>query len=111
MNYMKSLKVFAATALMTLSSAVFAGTININKASAELLDDLHGIGPSKAAAIVEHRKTNGSFKQIDDLLNVPGIGKSTLKKIEKDISLTDGAVATASGKANATDSKKVAEKK
>lgn len=105
MNCFKSLKFVAAAALMTLSSAVFAGTINVNQASAEVLDELHGIGPSKATAIVEYRKANGQFKQLDDLLEVPGIGKATLKKIEKDISLTAGAVAT-TDKAKVTDSKK-----
>ena len=60
---------------------VKAQQVNINTASADMLaETLKGIGPAKAEAIVAWRKANGPFKQIEDLLNVKGIGESTLKK-------------------------------
>lgn len=56
--------------------------ININTASASELEALPGIGPSKAAAIVEYRKQNGPFKTLDDLVNVSGIGDKSLENIK-----------------------------
>ena len=53
--------------------------ININTASADELMSLQGIGEKKAEAIVEFRKTNGFFKQPEDLIKVPGIGPKTLE--------------------------------
>jgi competence protein ComEA len=53
--------------------------ININTASAAELMNLKGIGEKKAKAIIEFRKTNGHFKQPEDLIKVPGIGPKTLE--------------------------------
>ena len=48
--------------------------IDINTAPESLLEELPGIGPSKAAAIITYRQEHGPFLQIDEVLNVPGIG-------------------------------------
>ena len=58
------------------------GKININKADAETLTQIKGIGPKTAASIVAYRKANGKFKNAEDLLNVKGIGPKTLKSIK-----------------------------
>jgi predicted flap endonuclease-1-like 5' DNA nuclease len=42
---------------------------------------------AKAKAIVDHRKKNGSFKSIDDLQNVSGIGPATMKRLRKDVTV------------------------
>ncbi len=55
--------------------------IDLNTATAETLDALPGIGPSKAQDIVTYRETHGAFTTIDDLLNVPGIGEGILEQI------------------------------
>ena len=44
----------------------------------ELADGLHGVGPSKAAAIVADRNANGPFSSLDDVTRVSGIGAATL---------------------------------
>ncbi|MDR5902187.1 ComEA family DNA-binding protein [Halomonas icarae] len=59
--------------------------ININTASAELLTELPGIGPSKAAAIIEDRETNGPFESAQDLTRVSGIGDGTVANLEDQI--------------------------
>lgn len=56
--------------------------ININKATLEELDTLPGIGPSTAAKIISHREQNGSFKAIEDIMNVSGIGESKFNNIK-----------------------------
>ncbi len=56
-------------------------SLDLNTATAAELETLPGIGPEKAAAIVEYRQQNGPFLVVDQLLNVPGIGSATLEKI------------------------------
>ena len=55
--------------------------IDINLAEAWLLQALPGIGPSLAAAIVEHRTLNGPFRSVEELTAVKGIGLSTLDRL------------------------------
>ena len=61
--------------------------ISVNKADADTLCLLSGIGPVKAARIIEYRKNNGHFTSLDELLNVKGIGPKTLRKIKDEICL------------------------
>jgi competence ComEA-like helix-hairpin-helix protein len=58
-----------------------AELVNINTADAALLDTLPGIGPSKAAAIIDYRTQHGSFARIEDIQKVSGIGPSTYADI------------------------------
>ena len=57
--------------------------IDINRATISQLCKIKGIGKVKAERIVEYRKENGSFKSVDELLNIKGIGVKTLKKIKQ----------------------------
>ena len=52
--------------------------VDVNRASAEELDELPGVGPATAAAIVTERTLNGPFVDIDDLDRVSGIGPAKL---------------------------------
>ena len=56
--------------------------ININTASKTELTTLSGIGDVKAEAIITYRTTVGSFKSIEDILNVSGIGDAVFEKIK-----------------------------
>ncbi len=79
--------------MMAFASTEFKGTetVNINKANAATLAAyLKGIGPNKAEAIVKYRKSNGSFKNLTDLKNVPGIGDETFKDVKRNISTSRG---------------------
>jgi competence protein ComEA len=53
------------------------GLIDINTASASRLDELPGIGPGKAQAIVDYRQEKGPFRTPEELKNVKGIGQKT----------------------------------
>jgi competence protein ComEA len=62
--------------------------ININEAGIEELETLPGIGETRAKDIINYRNTAGYFDEIDDILNVKGIGLSTFEKI-KDLIVTN----------------------
>lgn len=59
------------------------GTVNLNAADLAALDTLPGIGPAKAQAILDWREQNGRFATVDDLLDVPGIGASTVDRLRE----------------------------
>lgn len=59
--------------------------INVNTASADLLTELPGIGPGKAAAIVEDREANGPYESAQDLTRVSGIGDTTVANLEDQV--------------------------
>lgn len=55
--------------------------MNLNTATMDELEQLPGIGPQKASAIVSYRESYGNFQTISDLLYVPGIGQSIIDTI------------------------------
>ena len=59
-------------------SVVNIEVININKSTLEQLSTLKGVGKKKAYAIIAYRQRAGEFKNINDLLNVKGIGAKIL---------------------------------
>lgn len=60
-----------------------AHPININTAGASDLQQVPGIGPSTAQKILDTRKSYGTFKSVDDLLAIKGIGPKKLEKMRK----------------------------
>lgn len=82
---------FIIVSLLSFSWAL--AQVNINTATAQELQTLNGIGPSKAAAIVEYRNANGPFKSPEDIKNVRGIGNGIYQKISSEITVGNGQAA------------------
>ena len=62
-----------------------SGSVDLNTATVEQLDDLPGVGPVTAAAIIAWRDANGSFTSIDQLADVDGIGPARLEKLRAQV--------------------------
>ncbi len=69
--------------LSTRSSGLSAGgaKLDLNRASVEELTHLPGIGQVLAKRIISHRKNNGLYQSVEDLLEVKGIGKKRMKRL------------------------------
>ncbi len=53
----------------------------LNDATLEDLRRLPGVGEKRGLAILEQRRKQGHFKQVEDLLHVKGIGRATLRRL------------------------------
>ncbi len=65
----------------TGSSGGAGGPVNLNTATADALDELPGVGPATAAAIVRDREQHGPFRSVGDLERVRGIGPAKLEQL------------------------------
>ena len=80
--------VSGAGAFAAESQSDLTGVVNLNTASSAELQLLPGVGEVRAVAIVAMRKQRGGFKQIEDLLEVKGIGPAMLKRLRPHATLT-----------------------
>jgi competence protein ComEA len=62
------------------------GLIDLNRATAQDLAQLHGIGPVLADRIVAYREEHGRFESVESLLDVPGIGEAKLALLRPGVS-------------------------
>ena len=58
-----------------------AFAVDLNNGTLAELEHLPGIGPVLAGRIVAHRTSHGPFQNIDDLVQVPGIGEKRLAQL------------------------------
>jgi competence protein ComEA len=65
-----------------------SGPVNVNRATADELATLPGIGPGLARRIVEWRGANGPFATVDDLEKVPGVGPATVRRVRSGVTVT-----------------------
>ena len=63
------------------------GRVRVNRASAEELEALPGVGPVLAARIAAFRDENGPFRAVEDLLDVAGIGEGKLATLRDAVAL------------------------
>lgn len=71
----------------TKSSNDSTRQIHLNQATVNEFQQLKGVGEKKAQAIVEYRQKNGSFKNIDEIKNVKGIGPAIFEKNKSHLAL------------------------
>lgn len=58
------------------------GKVNINKATKEELMTLPGVGASRAESIIQYREKEGTFKKIEDIMQISGIKEGLFEKIK-----------------------------
>ena len=97
---MKALKAVVLSLLLALSLPALAveveavkdaakteteNRINLNTADVTQLQELKGVGPKTAEAIVQWRDSQGPFTSVDQLLAIKGIGEKTLAKMRDNL--------------------------
>ncbi len=87
--------------LWALAFALCSGSalaaINLNTATKDELVALPGIGPAKAQAILDYRSAHGSFKSVEELKDVKGIGAKRFEKLKGELTVV-GASAKATAR-------------
>ena len=61
--------------------------LNLNTANAAALDALPGIGPARAASIVQYRARHGPFQTVEDLEQVPGMGAAAVARLRDQVAV------------------------
>lgn len=65
-----------------LEEVLVEKSVDINQASLEELDRLPGIGPALGQRIIDYREQNNGFYDIEEIVEVSGIGEKTFQKLE-----------------------------
>ena len=84
------LSVFAASnksATAQASARDASAVVNVNKATADELQALKGIGPVLADRVIAYRNEHGPFQKQEDLQKVRGIGQPTYERIKEHVAL------------------------
>lgn len=68
------------------------GLVCINGSDQTALETLPGIGPAKAAAIVQYRDDHGPFSNEEELVQVPGIGDKTYETLRSLIKVSEAGM-------------------
>ena len=59
------------------------GPLDLNRATAQELTTLPGIGEVLAQRIVDYREAHGPFRSVEELIAVEGIGEGKLEKLRE----------------------------
>ena len=57
------------------------GRLRLNQATAAEIEELPGVGPVLAQRIMDRRDASGGFTEVEDLLDVSGIGEARLEDL------------------------------
>jgi competence protein ComEA len=71
----------ATSPVTAAASATAEPKVNLNRASADELQTLPGVGPVLARRMVEWRKAHGRYRTVDELQEVKGIGKKRMEQL------------------------------
>uniref|UniRef100_UPI00404B323B ComEA family DNA-binding protein n=1 Tax=Desulfobacca sp. TaxID=2067990 RepID=UPI00404B323B len=94
-----SFATMAGADLVTLGLA-----LDLNQASAADLEAVPGLGPVLARRIIDCREEHGPFREIEDLLQVKGIGPKLLEKIRPYVVIIDEAAPPAAERSEEAES-------
>jgi competence protein ComEA len=72
--------------------------LDLNQASVQEFEELPGIGPVLAERIVDYRKSRKTFRTVDDLREVKGIGQKKFDRIRALVTVTPTVVQPERGK-------------
>ena len=61
--------------------------MDVNSASAAELQQLPGVGPATAGAIIHHRSRSGPFRRVEELLIIRGISRAKLRRLRPHVRL------------------------
>jgi comEA protein len=84
----------AKPAAASKARATASEPVNLNAATATQLQTLPGVGASTAQRILDYRQKNGSFKKIEELMNVKGIGEKSFLKLKPLITVSSDKAAS-----------------
>ena len=76
--------------------AVRPAPLDLNRADHVQLRQLPEVGDKLADRIEDYRRTNGGFRSVDELQNVPGIGPSRLHTLRQWVTVSEGEQGNAS---------------
>lgn len=71
---------------VTAGSAT-GGKVSLNSATAQQFEDLPGVGPVLAQRIVDYRTERGSFRNVDELDEVSGIGSALMGQLRAHVQM------------------------
>ena len=85
----RSRSIIAAVAILLLAAATVSAEtkhppdrpVDLNVANIKELEQLPGVGPTTAKAIIDFRTKSGRFHRVEDLLVIRGISEAKLKKM------------------------------
>jgi competence protein ComEA len=69
-------------------AAAAKAAVNLNTATIDQLEELPGVGRATAQRILEYRQKSGGFKKVEELMNVKGIGEKGFLKLKPLIVVT-----------------------
>jgi competence ComEA-like helix-hairpin-helix protein len=65
--------------------------LDVNTATAAQLEEVPGIGPATAKAIVQFRRKSGPFQRVEDLLAIRGISARKLEQMRPYVTISKPA--------------------
>ena len=72
----------ASSALTAQKKVTTAQPIDLNAATVQQLQQVPGIGPATAKAIVQVREKSGRYQRVEDLLAIHGISQGKFEKMK-----------------------------